>query len=106
MGERYVEVVEPEDNVATLLRDAAEGERLEVPIDTERTVTVTLDEPIDFGHKVALSDIDVGDQVFKYGKQIGNASEAIAAGEWAHVHNIDSNYGRGDLKSDANAKVS
>ena len=36
----------------------------------------------------------------KYGKSIGNATEDISAGAWVHVHNVESNYGRGDLAAD------
>ncbi|PSP45935.1 hypothetical protein BRC69_04830 [Halobacteriales archaeon QH_6_66_25] len=61
---------------------------------TERTITVGDDIP--FGHKIALTDIDEGETVYKYGKSIGYASEPIAAGDWVHVHNVESNYGRGD----------
>ena len=98
MADRYLQVVESADNVATALRDISAGETVTVDrIDSEVTVDVVDD--VEFGHKLALEDIPEGEEVTKYGKSIGNATEDIAAGEWVHVHNVESNYGRGDLAS-------
>jgi altronate dehydratase small subunit len=99
MPEQYIKVVTESDNVATLLRDAEEGETLDIAVDDD-VVTVTLNDDIEFGHKVALNDIAEGDTIVKYGKSIGYASKDIAAGDWVHVHNVDSNYGRGDLAAE------
>lgn len=99
MADRYLQVVEPTDNVATALREVEAGETVTVVVaDAEWTVEVR--DNVTFGHKIALEDIPEGDTVIKYGKSIGNASQDIAAGEWVHVHTIESNYGRGDLASD------
>jgi altronate dehydratase small subunit len=96
MPDRYLQVVEPSDNVATALRDVEAGETVTVAVgDGERTVEVVDD--VGFGHKIAIEDIGDGETITKYGKSIGNATEDIAAGEWVHVHNVESNYGRGDL---------
>ena len=40
------------------------------------------------GHKVALTAIEPGSPVRKYGQIIGFASKPIAAGAWVHVHNV------------------
>ena len=99
MADRYVEVVEPTDNVATALREVEAGETVTVAVgDAERTVEVQND--VAFGHKVAVEDIAEGDTITKYGKSIGNATEDIPAGTWVHVHNVESNYGRGDLAAE------
>jgi (2R)-sulfolactate sulfo-lyase subunit alpha len=45
-----------------------------------------MDVPI--GHKVALTDINKGDTVWKYGQDIGIAKAKIAPGEHVHVHNV------------------
>ena len=66
---------------------------------------VTLRDDIPFGHKVALSDIDERADVVKYGTSIGYASRDIRAGEWVHVDNVESNYGRGDLARDEGAQA-
>lgn len=99
MAERLVQVVESNDNVATMLRDVEQGESLEIRVDeaTDEIVEVTVTEDVEFGHKIALRDIREGSEVVKYGKQIGNATRDISAGDWVHVQNVESNYGRGDL---------
>lgn len=104
MPERYIKVVEAEDNVGTLLRDAEEGETLDISVDDD-VVTVTLSEDIQFGHKVAIHDIPEGETVYKYGVSIGYASKDISQGDWVHVHNVDSNYGRGDLAGEEAAEA-
>lgn len=100
MPDRYLQVVEPSDNVATALREVEAGETVTVAVgDEERTVEVVDD--VEFGHKIAIEDIAEGDTIVKYGKSIGNATEDIPAGTWVHVHNVESNYGRGDLAAES-----
>lgn len=50
---------------------------------------------IENGHKYALCDIPVGEQIIKYGFPIGVATAAISKGEHVHTHNIKT--GLGDL---------
>jgi altronate dehydratase small subunit len=104
MPERYIKVVQPVDNVGTLIRETEEGETLEIQVGDE-VVKVRLNDEIPFGHKVALRDIEEGETVVKYGTSIGYASKDIEAGDWIHVHNVDSNYGRGDLAEDDAAQT-
>jgi altronate dehydratase small subunit len=85
------------DNVATALRDLAAGEEAVVGIQ-EETVKVTLSDAIPYGHKFAVRNIRKGQDVFKYGEVIGRATAAIRAGAHAHVQNIESLRGRGDLE--------
>ena len=99
MPERYVKVVDPDDNVATFLRDVEAGEELDIPVNDD-VVTVTVNDDIGFGHKVAIEAIPNGETVRKYGKSIGNATVDIEKGDRVHAHNVESNYGRGD-KADA-----
>lgn len=96
MSDRHIIVVEPPDNVATAVRTVDEGETVEVAVgDDERPITVRDDIP--FGHKIAIEEIATGESIFKYAKSIGNATEDIPLGAWVHVHNVESNYGRGDI---------
>jgi altronate dehydratase small subunit len=104
MPERYIKVVESADNVGTLIRDVEAGETLEIE-DEGGTFQVTLTDDIPFGHKVALTDIPERETITKYGLSIGYASEAIDAGDWVHVHNVESNYGRGDLADETDAQA-
>ncbi|MCF8033269.1 MAG: altronate dehydratase family protein [Desulfarculaceae bacterium] len=45
-------------------------------------------QDIPAGHKVARRALPQGHQVRKYGQIIGSASEAVAAGDWVHTHNL------------------
>lgn len=47
----------------------------------------------DDGHKYALRDIAVGENVIKYGMPIGHATCHIKKGEHVHVHNVATNLG-------------
>jgi altronate dehydratase small subunit len=77
------------DNVVTALEDLPAGRAFDV--DGE---TVTLAEPVEFGHKFALTSLESGDTVRKYGEVIGTATEPIAPGEWVHTHNVVSTRGQ------------
>jgi altronate dehydratase small subunit len=80
-------VVDERDNVATALRPLEEGESIQVNIG-DRSKSLTVRQRIAFGHKVALTDIEVGQPVIKYGEEIGLATSRILAGEHIHVHNV------------------
>ncbi len=43
------------------------------------------------GHKIALSDINKGESIIKYGCVIGSATKSIKKGEWVHTHNMKTN---------------
>ena len=75
--------IHEDDNVAVALRPIALGESL-----TVGQYQVTIGEEIPQGHKFALKPIAKGEEVIKYGFRIGFAKEDIAAGGWAHVHNL------------------
>jgi len=78
----------PEDNVATLLEDAAE-ETVEILGLPERHL-VSVRGAAALGHKIALRPIPQGAAVTKYGAPIGVATRDIADGEWVHLHNCRS----------------
>ena len=46
-----------------------------------------------------MKDIALGENILKYGEVIGRATKDIRAGTHAHIHNIESLRGRGDLKA-------
>ncbi len=94
---KQVVVLNDADNVATSLAPLDAQSRVEVELDGQsRTVTVL--DPIPFGHKLAIRTLSPGDDVLKYGEVIGRASEAIEPGRWVHVHNVESVRGRGDIE--------
>jgi altronate dehydratase small subunit len=105
MPDRYLVVVKPSDNVATAIRELEAGETVDVQVGDE-VRTIEIDDDVPFGHKIAVEDIEAGDTITKYGTSIGNATERIPAGTWVHVHNVESNYGRGDLADDQAQAVS
>ena len=82
------------DNVGTAIVDIAPGESVEAG-----GLSVVATETIPFGHKVALTPIADGAIILKYGESIGLAKGDIAAGECVHIHNVDSQRGRGDRGS-------
>ena len=72
-----------DDNVAVAVRPVAAGEAVVVK-DEER---VRAAQDVDVGHKIALRAIASGGTVYRYGEPIIEATEAIEAGAWVHVHN-------------------
>ena len=55
--------------------------------DDSSTSIQSLDE-IPLGHKIAMSDLNVGDTILKYGHDIGKVVKSIKKGEHVHVHNV------------------
>jgi altronate dehydratase small subunit len=101
VANRLIYLLHPNDNVATALVDLAPGTVVErasqpdpSPAGQER---IEVRSAIPFGHKIALVAIGRGQPVIKYGEVIGLATADIAPGEHVHVHNVESQRGRGDL---------
>lgn len=78
-------VHDKKDNVAVALEDLKPGDRVKV-----ENKEIEIRQDIPFGHKVAISDIEEGGEVIKYGEVIGVAKQTIKAGEHVHVHNLRS----------------
>ncbi len=57
-------------------------------MDGDETVTIRAHDPIPLGHKIALTEIAVGESIIKYGHDIGRAIEPIGKGHHVHVHNV------------------
>ena len=74
--------IHPADNVAVALKALPAGTIFD---------GVTTLQDIPQGHKMALSALESGDQVVKYGFSIGHAIAAIAPGDWVHTHNMKTN---------------
>jgi len=45
---------------------------------------ILISENIPMGHKLALKDLGIGDEIFRYGQTIGIATISIKKGEWVH----------------------
>ena len=89
-------LIKEEDNVATALTNLDAGN--EVSIKTgEDKIHVSLKDTIPSGHKFAVREILKGGSILKYGEIIGRATENIDCGRHAHIQNIESLRGRGDI---------
>ncbi|RLG07457.1 MAG: D-galactarate dehydratase [Thaumarchaeota archaeon] len=94
---RRAVMVNPADNVAVVLEEVKKGESVLVRSDG-RELRLIARSDIPFGHKIAVKDIPKGGEVVKYGEVIGRALSEIKAGDYVHIHNVESLRGRGDLK--------
>ena len=73
----------PRDNVCVAIRPLEAG--LQIAAGDK---TICLAGPIPMGHKISLAPLDRNQAVIKYGQPIGVATQAIAAGQWVHTHNV------------------
>ena len=90
-------VIDEADNVATNVADEIpQGTRVEVGDKVVEAIN-----SIPYGHKMALALIPKGGTVLKYGLSIGSATGDIQPGNHVHVHNVESNRGRGDKFQEA-----
>jgi len=90
-------LIDKKDNVGTALCQLESGESIHAEIE-DCAVDIVLLQNIPFGHKFALKDIQQGEAVIKYGESIGLATNQIRQGEHVHVHNVESQKGRGDKR--------
>lgn len=82
---KYI-VLSPLDNVGVAITDLSIGDKL--TIDGEE-VEIVSDIPT--GHKFALKNLTVDDNIIKYGYPIGHATQPIRQGEHVHTQNIKTN---------------
>ncbi|OGO61018.1 MAG: hypothetical protein A2029_17165 [Chloroflexi bacterium RBG_19FT_COMBO_47_9] len=71
------------DNIVVALRHLAKGDVIEAA-----DGSVTVNENIKMGHKIAIIPIPKYGMVIKYGEEIGEASADINVGDHVHVHNV------------------
>jgi len=90
-------MIKAQDNVATALRDLDAGQTYQF-VAGKDTRSVTMKESIAYGHKFAAVEIPKGTDIIKYGEVMGRATAYIPQGAHAHVQNIESLRGRGDLE--------
>jgi altronate dehydratase small subunit len=88
-------VIDKKDNVATAVMPLEKGNAAKIAIDG-KSVEIMVLQDIPFGHKLALTSIDKGTPIIKYGETVGLATEKIEKGEHVHVHNVEGLRGRGD----------
>ena len=84
------------DNVATALCDIR-ANSYTVILNKDSCFSLLVHSDIPAGHKISLSFVRKGKMIIKYGHIIGRALDDIKAGDYIHIHNIESLRGRGDL---------
>jgi altronate dehydratase small subunit len=90
-------LIHDKDNVAVALRDIRQNEEIVVGKENG-SFKMTVSAAIPFGHKFTIRYLEKDETIIKYGEVIGRTTTAIPAGAHAHIHNIESLRGRGDLK--------
>jgi altronate hydrolase len=81
-------VIHERDNVAVTIGDIKKGEMV-----AYGSAKLVAQEDVDKGHKIAIRDIEAGENVVKYGFAIGKATCPVKAGQWLHTHNVKTNLG-------------
>ena len=90
-------LLHPDDDILVALGDLAMGTSLE-------PYGLTCRQDIPAEHKVARRDLAAGQAVRKYGQIIGATSQAVAAGEHVHSHNLHFEQFARDLAIGSEAK--
>jgi altronate dehydratase len=91
MAEHGALMHETGDDVAVAIQDLAAGSKVRVmTIQGQEVGMFTVVQDIPLGHKFATRDIPEGEDVIKYGRTIGRATQAIPRGAHAHTQNIKS----------------
>src|SRR5687768_6269742 len=75
--------IHPSDNVAVAVQALEPGTT--ITVGDER---ITLTESVPAGHKIALTELESGQPVVKYGFTIGETTMPVARGAWIHAHNL------------------
>ena len=76
--------INPDDNVAVAIHPLKKGENITV----NNKNIITIQEDIPAGHKVALKDFNVDENIIKYGYPIGHTITPISQGAWINEKNI------------------
>lgn len=82
---KYIQI-NPDDNVAVAVENLERGEHLHIG-----DKIIVLQQDIPAGHKIALQDFKINDNIIKYGYPIGHATEIITSGDWVNEKNIRTN---------------
>lgn len=74
------------DNVIVALKDLEAGHKIVV-----QGKEIEVKENIKRGHKIAVEDIAINENIMKYGYPIGHAIKGVSIGEHVHTHNTKTN---------------
>lgn len=89
MGEKQINamIINEKDHVIMTTENVKKGQTL-CYRDTGGCHTLTALEDIPKYHKAAVKAVKRGEQVLKYGENIGRALVDIEPGAWVHTHNL------------------
>jgi (2R)-sulfolactate sulfo-lyase subunit alpha len=78
------------DNVGVVVVEnlSAGTDMLCVVTEDNSEVRARSNHDVPIGHKIALTDLAVGDTVIKYGEDIGRVVAPIRKGDHVHTHNL------------------
>ena len=80
---------EKEDSVGVATVDIKAGETAKgLYMDSQKPVEITILVDIPLGHKMATTDLKVGESVIKYGADIGKVVADIKKGGHVHTQNL------------------
>src|SRR5882724_3383632 len=82
-AENAVIHLHPSDNIAIARVALSPGQQLLV-----EGRTITVEDPVPAGHKVALAAIPTGETIIRYGQVMGRARLRIEPGRHVHTHNV------------------
>ena len=79
--------IDARDNVLVVRNQISPGDEEEID-----GVKVIFKQEVTFGQKISSKEIKKGENVIKFGRSIGSATEDILLGEHVHLHNLKSDY--------------
>ena len=80
-----------DDDVGVTAMDLKAGDVIQaVTLEGEPVLQIKMIDDVPLGHKVAMRDMPDQKHIIEYGRSIGYATQAIAAGAHVHTHNIKS----------------
>jgi len=90
MSQTDLIIHDEKDNVAVVVIETTKkGQDCSAWImENDKTVKINSIAEIPLGHKIALSDLEEGDTIIKYGHDIGKVVKPIKKGDHVHVHNV------------------
>ncbi len=81
-------IMNENDTVVTVTKNVSAGENVTYILNDDIiSVKATSDIPIN--HKIAVKDVRVGNEVYKYGEKIGHATSDIKTGDHVHTNNLE-----------------
>jgi altronate dehydratase len=79
-------IIHARDNVVVALEEIKAGDK----VTAKGTEAFEAVDDIPISHKIALCDIQPGEEVIKYGETVAVSTQMIKKGQWVHIHNVES----------------